>query len=567
MVASRVLRHAPPGPRDLASIANFVNAKAEGVKGDGSTQDAGRIQALIEECRTASDGTAEYLPYFPPGNYLINDEVWLERQYGLGMVGAGPRLTRFIWNGAAGGRMLRVSGVREAALGGFQLYGDGATVGLTYDAVAGGLVSTGNEFERIDILNHAYGMRVGESSYQTDQSTFRRMRFRDCTVAGVSIEDANAVAHDFYDCVWEWCRKGITAILHGDGGHYNLFGAFFLKGSDYDMGVYPSNRGTKLSGYSERGALLLQVASSSTATQVTLDDWSVNGLSYQETYTPPGSGTFTLTYKGQTTGALAWNATAATVQAALVALSTVGSSGGRPNMRVHGGEGSPFVITRDGALESDVTALTASGGTVAATEHIINFGSSGALKFNNGKYQALLSGRRFEMRIGGNNNRRTNVIVDGTTFDGDPFASNTNMDLATVILRGVQVRNVGDITTNAGAAEVNGKLAYGSLAAPRLLSEAMKWQGAIWYRIPSGTALTAGVNTFTGSSWQVRGLTTITATIHKFGGLTQPAMIRAYDDNATLANQFKVEVVVGSGFTLTSDLVFKVEFEPEFCHY
>jgi predicted CXXCH cytochrome family protein len=40
----------------------------------------------------------------------------------------------------------------------------------------------------------------------------------------------------------------------------------------------------------------------------------------------PTGGTFTLTFKGQTTSALAYNATAAQVQAALVALSTVGSS-------------------------------------------------------------------------------------------------------------------------------------------------------------------------------------------------------------------------------------------------
>ena len=41
------------------------------------------------------------------------------------------------------------------------------------------------------------------------------------------------------------------------------------------------------------------------------------------TGTPTG-GTFTLTYSGQTTGAIAYNATAATVQAALVALSNIG---------------------------------------------------------------------------------------------------------------------------------------------------------------------------------------------------------------------------------------------------
>lgn len=72
----------------------------------------------------------------------------------------------------------------------------------------------------------------------------------------------------------------------------------------------------------------------------------------------PTGGTFTLTYAGQTTGTIAFDATAATVKAALQALSTVGAG----NVSVAGASGGPWTVTFQGDLSgTDVAALTASG--------------------------------------------------------------------------------------------------------------------------------------------------------------------------------------------------------------
>lgn len=73
------------------------------------------------------------------------------------------------------------------------------------------------------------------------------------------------------------------------------------------------------------------------------------------TGTPTG-GTFTLTYKGQTTAAIQYNAAAAAVQTALVALSTIGTG----NVTCSGGPlpGSAVTISFTGALANDTTLLT-----------------------------------------------------------------------------------------------------------------------------------------------------------------------------------------------------------------
>jgi len=71
----------------------------------------------------------------------------------------------------------------------------------------------------------------------------------------------------------------------------------------------------------------------------------------------PTGGTFTITYKSQTTAGIAYNAASAAVQTALTGLSSVGAG----NATVTGGAGGPYTITFAGTLAQDTTAPTASG--------------------------------------------------------------------------------------------------------------------------------------------------------------------------------------------------------------
>lgn len=87
-----------------------------------------------------------------------------------------------------------------------------------------------------------------------------------------------------------------------------------------------------------------------------------------QTVTEGGSGltSFTLTYAGQTTASIAAAATAATVQAALVALSNIGDS----DVVVTGSAGGPYTVTFAGALaNTNVAAMTATptGGSGTVT--------------------------------------------------------------------------------------------------------------------------------------------------------------------------------------------------------
>lgn len=71
----------------------------------------------------------------------------------------------------------------------------------------------------------------------------------------------------------------------------------------------------------------------------------------------PSAGNFTLTYKGQTTSNIAYNAASSAVQTALQGLSTIGTG----NATVSGSAGGPYIVTFTGTLASDTTALTGNG--------------------------------------------------------------------------------------------------------------------------------------------------------------------------------------------------------------
>jgi uncharacterized repeat protein (TIGR01451 family) len=84
-----------------------------------------------------------------------------------------------------------------------------------------------------------------------------------------------------------------------------------------------------------------------------------------------GGGTFTLSYEGQATSAIPYNATPAIVQSALDGLSTIGGAGG--NVTVTGGVGdpsgtNPYIVTFEGALAGiNVEQLTINGSSLFDT--------------------------------------------------------------------------------------------------------------------------------------------------------------------------------------------------------
>jgi hypothetical protein len=82
------------------------------------------------------------------------------------------------------------------------------------------------------------------------------------------------------------------------------------------------------------------------------------------------SGTYTLSFGGQTTGAIQWNTTAAAVKTALVAMPNIDAS----DVSVTGGPhpGTPIVVTFTGKYEdTDVALMTATSSLIGTTPAVV----------------------------------------------------------------------------------------------------------------------------------------------------------------------------------------------------
>jgi hypothetical protein len=89
----------------------------------------------------------------------------------------------------------------------------------------------------------------------------------------------------------------------------------------------------------------------------------------------PAGGTFTLTFSGQTTAAIAYNASAAVVQAALEALSNIAPG----DVAVTGNAGGPYTVVFAGAyLSDDVAQMTATSSLTGGTSPAVTVTTSTA---------------------------------------------------------------------------------------------------------------------------------------------------------------------------------------------
>jgi hypothetical protein len=109
------------------------------------------------------------------------------------------------------------------------------------------------------------------------------------------------------------------------------------------------------SGYTTGGAVISGMAASVSVSTNCVQVVTISGS--------PTGGTFTLTVvigtNSQTSGTIAYNASAATVETALQAMGNIGAipSGGTSNVAVTGSSGGPWTITFQNALGDQVVAL------------------------------------------------------------------------------------------------------------------------------------------------------------------------------------------------------------------
>ena len=485
----------------------WLNAKDFGAKGDNIADDTAALQAWLDACK------ASKLPgYLPVGSYKVTNTLKFTEVIGWrlsGATGYGPNpgyTNSFItWGGAAGGTVFLLQGARNGVWEDIGIEGSNGTnsagIGLDYDALPGHNVST---------MNRIIGLTVNNCTNKGVRIAHGNFQvdgteWTSCLFqvngVGVSIEDANAVEHMFYSCNFSLSSVAGISAVELGGDHTNTGGHFMLYGCKF------GGNKIDIKPYAARQ----QIASGCTS------EWSETFLfagtssSQASPYVVEGCSVSGVGLAGAASASgitIQWNRSAPLI---LIGFSVRKGFATDPTLK----------ISFQNPARTTITAINCS--------------------FPNGNPWSPVSGQ------------------SGNEYGGFVTTFGCTYTDSSAVSQGGQVGGG------------NGELPIGSQAAPLTLTTSptatamARSAGIAWVKIPSGTALVAGLNTFyVGSDhcWGNAGVEI--SRIAKLGGLTTQLLgITGADNNSATAKTAQIVVRTSAAFTLTSDLVFSVRFVSE----
>lgn len=231
-------RGAPPAQVSTAQeffvgpFSSWTNLKTEyGAIGDGRADDTLALQAALDGL---GDPTASPVLWIPAGTYRITKTLTWTRNIGddwMSILGEHPATTRIVWDGAPNAIMFQTHNINNSRFG--RISWDGAKRADCAIQHTSSGSSSGNEHSDEAFQNVGIGIRGGTmGTKMVAEMSVLRCRFLNCSRAGISIQNPNAVDWWIWYSVFEDCYVGVTS---GYGqGSFHVFNSIFRRSTFAD---------------------------------------------------------------------------------------------------------------------------------------------------------------------------------------------------------------------------------------------------------------------------------------------------------------------------------------------
>ena len=223
-----------PTPRTMPDrLADIVNVRDWGAKGDGATDDRAAIQAAFDAAfgtpASPNGSNGRYrnrAVYFPNGNYLVSGPLYLIGVYGAHIFGAGAASTKLTYTGPMNGQtvvgngitaLIMTNGFAYSRMEGLHLSianSNSTCMYIFQDGTKG--QTNGNTFADMLFDGATAGVLIGyQSNALCSENLFINCSAISCAGYGFRIIGSNALNNNFVSCGASSCGVGFSCPTGG----------------------------------------------------------------------------------------------------------------------------------------------------------------------------------------------------------------------------------------------------------------------------------------------------------------------------------------------------------------
>jgi hypothetical protein len=213
---------------------SWGNVRSFGAAGDGYSDDTNAFQAALNSLGTTNSFS---ILYIPAGTYRITRTLSLVGRNFVSIVGEHPDRTTIKWAGPAGGVMLDLNGLVDSSFTRMNFDGgNSAAVGIDQSWDGNGtFFDSHDEYADNIFQNLQIGIRGGHLGHGAADSVVSRCRFLRNTIAGLSVENWNALNWFVRDSYFQDNYDGVTNTL--GAGNFHVLNCMFQHSIRADIEI------------------------------------------------------------------------------------------------------------------------------------------------------------------------------------------------------------------------------------------------------------------------------------------------------------------------------------------